>query len=93
VSNCRSFLERQIDIIQPQFICCLGAVAAQNLLDTNLSIGRLRGKFHDWNGIQVMATYHPAYLLRNPAMKAEVWKDMQMLMQQMGIKLPKRKPK
>lgn len=93
VTNCRSFFERQLDIIQPEFICCLGSVAAQNLLDTTESIGRLRGRLHDWNGIQVLATYHPAYLLRNPSAKAEVWKDMQFLMGEMGIALPKRKPK
>jgi uracil-DNA glycosylase family 4 len=93
VVNCRAFFERQIEIIQPEFICCLGSVAAQNLLDTNETIGRLRGKFHDWRGIKVLATYHPAYLLRNPSAKAEVWKDMQFLMQQMGIALPARKSK
>ena len=93
VVNCRSFFERQIEIIQPEFICCLGAVATQNLLDTNQSIGSLRGKFHDWHGIQVLATYHPAYLLRDPSKKVEVWKDMRMLMREMGIEVPKRKPK
>ena len=79
----------QIDIIQPEFICCLGSVAASNLLDTKESIGRLRGQFHTWRGIQVLATYHPAYLLRNPSAKAEVWKDMQILMAAMGIEIPK----
>jgi DNA polymerase len=93
VVNCRSFFERQIEIIQPEFICCLGAVATQNLLDTNQSIGSLRGKFHDWHGIQVLATYHPAYLLRDPSKKVEVWKDMRMLMREMGIEVPKQKPK
>jgi DNA polymerase len=66
----------------------LGAVAASNLLDTKESIGRLRGRFHTWRGIQVLATYHPAYLLRNPSAKAEVWKDMQFLMAAMGIEIP-----
>lgn len=89
-SNCDEFLQSQLDIIQPEYICCLGSVAAQNLLDTQISIGKLRGKFHDWRGIQVLATYHPAYLLRNPPAKAEVWKDMQFLMNAMGIELPKR---
>lgn len=90
VDNCRDYFEGQLDLIQPEFICCLGAVAAANLLETKLPIGRLRGRFHDWNGIQVLATYHPAYLLRNPSAKKEVWKDMQLLMKAMGIKLPKR---
>jgi DNA polymerase len=90
VANCSGFLQRQLEIIQPEYICCLGAVAAKSLLDSTLTIGKLRGKFHDWNGIKVLATYHPAYLLRNPSAKAEVWKDMQFLMQDMGIDLPKR---
>ena len=88
VANCNGYLKRQLDIIQPEFICCLGAVAAKNLLDSELTIGKLRGRFHNWNGIKVLATYHPAYLLRNPPAKAEVWKDMQFLMNEMGIELP-----
>ena len=88
VDNCRDFFERQIRLINPEYICCLGAVAATNLLDTKLSIGKLRGKLHEWNGIKVLATYHPAYLLRNPPAKKEVWKDMQFLMSEMGIQLP-----
>lgn len=88
-ANCAEYLLQQIDIIQPEFICCLGAVAAANLLETNQSIGRLRGRFHPWRGIQVLATYHPAYLLRNPSAKAEVWKDMQLLMAAMGIEIPR----
>jgi DNA polymerase len=63
----------------------LGAIAAQNLLDTTQSIGRLRGRFHAFQGIKVMATYHPAYLLRNPSAKRSVWEDMQMLMRDMGL--------
>ena len=89
-ANCEQFLRSQLDIIQPEYICCLGSVAAKNLLKTETSIGRLRGRFHDWRGIQVLATYHPAYLLRNPAAKAEVWKDMQFLAKEMGIELPPR---
>jgi DNA polymerase len=85
--NCRGFLDRQLALIRPQFICCLGSVAAQNLLGTEQSIGRLRGKFHDYHGIAVMCTYHPAYLLRNPAAKKDVWEDMKMLLRKMGIKL------
>lgn len=91
IANCREYFERQLEIIQPEFICCLGAVAARTLLETTESIGRLRGKFHDWRGIRVIATYHPAYLLRNPAAKKPTWEDMQMLMREMGIELPKRK--
>ena len=87
--NCRGFLQRQLEIIKPEYICCLGTVAAQNLLDTKETIGRLRGQFHEYQGIKVLATYHPAYLLRNPSAKRQVWDDMQMLMGDMGISIPK----
>lgn len=87
VSNCRGFLDRQLKLIQPEYICCLGAVAAQTLLQTETSIGRMRGKFFDYQGIAVMCTYHPAYLLRNPAAKKDVWEDMKLLMRKMGIEL------
>lgn len=90
VANCRPFFEEQLSIIQPEFICCLGAVAAQNLLDTTTSISKMRGQFQDWNGYQVMATYHPAYLLRNPAAKKMVWEDMQLLLKAMGLEVPKK---
>ncbi len=86
VAHCRPFFERQLEIIQPKFICCLGSVAAQNLLETNVSVGRLRGKLHDWQGHQVLVTYHPAYLLRNPAAKKDTWEDIQLLMEAMGLK-------
>ena len=60
----------------------------QNLLDSKETIGNLRGTFHDYQGIKVLATYHPAYLLRNPSAKRQVWDDMQILMKDMGIKIP-----
>jgi uracil-DNA glycosylase len=85
-ANCREYLEGQLNIIHPEFICCLGAVAAQNLLQSDVAIGRLRGVLHDLNGIKVLCTYHPAYLLRNPAAKKYVWDDIQILMTAMGIK-------
>jgi len=87
-ANCRGFLDRQLEIIRPEYICCLGAVAAQALLATDESIGRLRKRFHDYHGVRVLCTYHPAYLLRNPAAKKDVWEDMQLLMREMGIVLP-----
>jgi DNA polymerase len=87
-ANCRPFFERQLEIIQPEYIVCLGSIAATTLLDTNASIGRLRGQFHDYRGIPVLATYHPAYLLRNPSAKKLVWEDMKMLMKAMGLQLP-----
>ena len=84
-ANCREYLDRQLEIIRPEFICCLGAVAAQNLLDTTTPIGQLRGRFHDYKGIKVVCTYHPAYLLRNPNAKKPTWDDIQLLMAEMGI--------
>lgn len=82
--NCRRFLERQIQLVDPEFICCMGAVPAQNLLATTTPIGRMRGKVHDYRGIKVVCTYHPAYLLRNPSAKKHTWDDMKMLMREMG---------
>jgi DNA polymerase len=87
VANCRGYLEQQLKIIRPEFICCLGAVAARTLLDSTQSIGRLRGKFHDYRGIPVLCTYHPSYLLRNPAAKRDVWEDMKVLLKRMGVEL------
>lgn len=83
--NCWGFAERQLEIIQPDFICCLGSVAAKSLLKTKLSLGRLRRKFHEYRGSKVLVTYHPAYLLRTPSAKKHVWEDMQMLMKEMDI--------
>jgi uracil-DNA glycosylase len=84
-AHCREFLDAQLDVLRPQFICCLGAVAAQNLLGTVESIGRLRGRVHEYRGVKVVCTYHPAYLLRNPAAKRDTWEDLQLLMREMGI--------
>lgn len=84
ISNCWDFALRQLDVLQPEFICCVGGIAAKTVLDTKLAIGRLRGQMHDFNGIPVMVTYHPAYLLRNPDAKKLVWEDMKMLMREMG---------
>ena len=85
--NCRGFLNRQLELISPEFICCLGTVAAQSLLDVTDTIGSMRGRFHEYRGIRVVCTYHPAYLLRNPPAKKQVWEDMKMLMRAMGIEL------
>ena len=92
VSNCRGFLDRQLAAIRPEFICCLGAVAARTLLNVEAPIGKLRGQFFDYQGIPVVCTYHPAYLLRNPAAKREVWQDMKTLMNRMGVKLEDERP-
>jgi DNA polymerase len=88
--NCRPFFERQLEIIRPEFICCLGAVAASALLAPKSSLGRLRGRLHEWRWAKVLVTYHPAYLLRNPSAKRDVWEDMQLLMKEMGIRIPSR---
>jgi DNA polymerase len=82
IETCLPFLERQIETIRPDFICALGTFAAQTLLGTTTPISRLRGRFHDYKGIKVLPTYHPAYLLRNPEKKRDVWEDMKMLMKE-----------
>ncbi len=89
ISNCWPFLERQLAIIRPEFIVCLGATAAQALLKTTETIGKLRGKFYQYGTAQVLCTYHPAYLLRNPAAKKYTWEDMKLVMDAMGIEIPK----
>jgi DNA polymerase len=83
-ANCREYLEKTLALVRPKYICALGACAAQNLLDSKLSIGRLRGRFHDYRGIPVVCTYHPAYLLRNPSAKKDVWEDLKKLLARMG---------
>jgi len=87
-AHCREYLERQLELVQPKFICALGACAAQNLLGTKLSIGKLRGQFQQYRGIPVLCTYHPAYLLRSPDKKRDVWEDMKKLLQRMGRAVP-----
>lgn len=82
INTCLPFLERQIAAIRPDFICALGTVAAQTLLNTTQPISKLRGRFYDYRGIKLLPTYHPAYLLRNPDKKREVWEDMKMLMKE-----------
>jgi DNA polymerase len=83
-ANCREYLDGTLALVRPKFICCLGACAAQNLLNTTQSIGKLRGKFQEYHGTPVICTYHPAYLLRNPNAKRDVWEDMKKLMARMG---------
>jgi uracil-DNA glycosylase family 4 len=85
VATCSPYLYRQLDVIAPKAIVCLGAVAAQTLLKTKDSISRFRGNWFDFRNTKLMATYHPAYLLRNPAAKSEVWKDLQKVMAVLGL--------
>ena len=82
IESCLPFLDRQIAAMQPDFICALGKVAAQTLLQSDVPISRLRGRFYEYNGIKVLPTFHPAYLLRNPEKKRDVWEDMKMLMKE-----------
>jgi DNA polymerase len=83
-THCRPFLDRTLEIIQPKFICCLGAVATHNLLGVKQAMIALRGKVWNYKEIKVICTYHPAYLLRNPAAKKDTWDDIQFLMREMG---------
>ncbi|MFZ5482655.1 MAG: uracil-DNA glycosylase [Pseudomonadota bacterium] len=73
---CRPYLDRQLTLIQPRILLALGRIAAQNLLATDAPITRLRGRVHDYHGVPLVVTYHPAYLLRNPADKAKAWDDL-----------------
>lgn len=76
IDVCSPFLIKQIEAIRPRVICALGACAAQNLLQLSVPISRLRGKIHHWRGIPFVATFHPAYLLRNPSQKSAAWQDL-----------------
>lgn len=80
IERCLPFLQRQLAAINPRVICALGSVAARTLLNSQAPISRLRGRFHEFNGIPVMPTFHPAYLLRNPEQKRAVWEDIQQIM-------------
>ena len=86
IETCSPFLIRQLAVIQPKVICCLGACSAQTLLETNQGISRFRGEWFEYRGAKLIATYHPAYLLRNPNAKGEVWKDLQKIMAFLGLK-------
>jgi uracil-DNA glycosylase len=90
IAVCSPFLLRQLAAIQPKVICCLGACSAQTLLATHQGISRFRGEWFDFRGSKLIATYHPAYLLRNPPAKSEVWKDLQKVMAVLGLQPKKR---
>jgi DNA polymerase len=79
VGACNPFLRKQLAVIRPKIVCCLGTFAAQTVLQTAAPISRLRGKFTDMDGMRVIATFHPAYLLRSPEKKREVWEDMKQI--------------
>lgn len=86
-ANCREWLDGQIAIVNPDYIVCWGSCAAQNLLASELAIGKMRGRFYQYGRAKVLCTYHPSYLLRNPAAKKDVWDDMKFLFQDMGVDL------
>lgn len=90
IATCSPFLLRQLAVIQPKVIVALGACSAQTLLQTTQGISRFRGEWFDFRGAKLIATYHPAYLLRNPPAKSEVWKDLQKVMAHLGLQ-PRRK--
>ncbi len=99
--TCSPFLMRQIAVVKPKVVVALGAVAAKTLLAMNASMMQLRGRFYefkpagvrsndpDWDGCKLAVTYHPAFLLRDPRQKGEAWKDLQMVMKELGMKAPK----
>jgi len=91
INTCSPFLLRQLDVIAPKVIVCLGAVAAKTLLQTNRGISQFRGQWLDYRGSKLLATYHPAYLLRNPNAKGEVWKDLQKVMAVLGLQVKRAK--
>jgi DNA polymerase len=88
--NCREYFDRQLELVRPRFLCALGATAAQHLLQTRTPIGKLRGRFHDYRGIPLLCTFHPAALLpgRSPEKKKDVWEDMKLLLARMGRPIP-----
>jgi uracil-DNA glycosylase family 4 len=85
IKTCSPFLLRQLDVVDPKVIVALGACAAQTLLQTTRGISHFRGQWQEFGGRKLMATYHPAYLLRNPPAKADVWTDLQMVMAELGL--------
>ena len=89
-NTCSQFLVRQMDVVQPEVVVALGATAAMYLLGVKQPLGSLRGQWHQVRGAKAVVTYHPAFLLRDPRQKGEAWKDLQMVMAEMGLKPPVR---
>ncbi len=93
IAICSPFLLRQLDVIKPKVIVCLGNVAMQALLATNRSMSSVRGQWFPFRGAKMLPTYHPAYLLRNPPAKADVWADLKKVIAELGLTPPKPAPK
>jgi len=91
IATCEPFLLMQIQAIKPRVVCALGNVAAQTLLKTKQGVSSLRGRFQSFMGTKLYPTYHPAYLLRNPRMKADAWKDLKLVMRELGWPIPRRR--
>ena len=87
IEACVPFLKKQLEIISPEVICCLGRVACQALFGGDFKISDKRGKWHSFGDIPLMPTFHPAYLLRNPSAKRQVWEDVKMIMQRIGLEV------
>ena len=90
-TNCLPYLLSQIELIQPKVLVALGATAVRALLDVQLGITKMRGHWYTFRGIPIMPTFHPAYLLRNPPAKKEVWEDMKAVLEKLGREVPKAK--
>jgi uracil-DNA glycosylase len=90
---CLPYIRQQIEIIEPEVVCALGATALKGLLgDPSVAIGKMRGRFLEWNGLKLMPTYHPAYLLRSPGEKRKTWADLQKIMVELGLPLSQQTP-
>lgn len=90
--TCSPFLMRQIEVIKPKAIVALGAVAAKTLLAINAPMSELRGRWYDFRHTKLAVTYHPAFLLRDPRQKKEAWKDLRMVMNELGLRVPEKNP-
>jgi DNA polymerase len=90
-ANCLPYLEKQIELIRPKVIVALGATALRALLDIQIGITKMRGNWYTYRDIPIMPTFHPAYLLRNPPAKKEVWEDMKAVLAKLGRAVPTRK--
>ena len=94
VATCTPYLQRQIEIIRPKVIVTLGLPSAKYMLETKLTMGRLRGQWHSWRGIRLMPTFHPAYVLRNNTydIRAAVWSDLKKVLGEVGLPIPQKNP-
>ena len=90
VATCTPYLQRQLEIIRPKVIVTLGLPSTKYMLQSNLSMGRLRGQWHDWRGIKLMPTFHPAYVLRsyNEQTRSAVWSDLKQVMAELNLPMP-----